>query len=150
MTILESHQIAYRNTASKIYNFYPEDIEAAFEDFQSIVAAQGCTPSGPLFFSILSDPTAKVMTTELFLPVEEDYFKDTTNNEISFKSYFCINGMIMTRITGQYSENAQVGYWSLFDYIKLNDLEQRTPVFVEFKNSPSGKAYAEMSIKAFY
>ena len=41
---------------------------------------------------------------------------------------------------------SQVKYWALLDYIKEHDMTQKTPMFMEVKNTNQGQAYMEMSI----
>ncbi|WP_409295956.1 DUF5085 family protein [Peribacillus sp. SCS-26] len=149
MTILENHQIAYKNTASKLYSFYPEEMNLAIEDFRDILIRNGYSPAGQLFFSIISDPAAEVMTAELFFPLEDLHVKPMRVEDITYRSYFCVNGMIMTRITGDFEEKSQAGYWSLLEYLQHHELEKKTPVFVEYKQSHRGELFAEMSVGAF-
>lgn len=144
--IVENHQIAYRNVASKLYNFLPEEIDVAISDFDSILDESGYHSDGTIFFSIISDPTAEVMTAEIFLPIEENNFVNRTEEEISFNSYFFIKPMLMTRIMDEFDEQSQVKYWELIDYIKGHNMSQKTPIFVEFKRSPAGRTYVEMSV----
>ena len=144
--ITGNHKIAHRNVVSKYYNFLPEEIDVAIKDFVMILEKEGYQPNGSLFFSIISDPTAEVMTAELFLTIEEENFTVQTDEEMFFRSYFLMNPMIMTRITDDFDAKSQVKYWELINYIKQNGLKQRTPVFVEFKSSHSGRDYVEMSV----
>ena len=144
--IVENHQIAYRNVASKLYNFVPEEIDVAISDFDTILGDSGYHSNGTIFFSIISDPTAEVMTAEIFLPIEESDFNNRTEEEVSFNSYFFIKPMLMTRLKDDFDEQSQVKYWELIDYIKGHNMSQRTPIFVEFKRSPAGRTYVEMSV----
>jgi len=144
--IVENHHIAHRNVVSKYYRFLPEEITAAFDDLDTILEKNHYHTNGNLFFSINSDPTEEIMTAEVFVTVDEDNFTIETDEQLFFKSYFSIYPMIMTRITENVEEQSQVKYWELMDYIKKHGLKQRTPVFVEYKQSHSGKNYVEMSI----
>lgn len=145
--IVENHQITYRNVASKYYNFVPEEIELAFSDFDQTLEEYGFHVEDHLFFAIISDPTAPVMTAEIFRPIEEGDFSAMPNSEdIRFRSYFTVKRMITTRIKDQFDEQSQVKYWELAQYIQEHKLIQSSPVFVEFKRSHSGVAYVEMSV----
>lgn len=145
--IAKNHQITYKNVASKYYNFLPEEIELAFADLDQILENYGFHVKDQLFFSIISDPTAPVMTAEIFRPIEEDDFLPMPKSEdIRFRSYFSVNGMLMTRITDHYDEQSQKKYWELVEHIQMNNLVQSSPVFVEFKRSHSGTAYVEMCV----
>jgi len=144
--ITENHQIAYRNVVSKYYNFYPEEIDEALRDFDTILTEHGFNPEGTMLFSILSDPTAEVMTAEIFLPIEESNFNNQTDEQMYFRSYLNIKPMIMTRVMEDYDAQSQIKYWELIDYIKRNGMKQKTAVFVEFKSSHTGRTYVEMSV----
>ncbi len=135
------HQIAHRNVVSKYYHFKPEDLEIG-----SRLEKNDYHPTGDMFFSILSDPTADDMVVEIFLPIEENSFKHESDEKMLFRSYFSINPMLMTRVTDNFNEQSQVKYWELMEYINQHELEQRTPVFVEYKKTHSGKVYVEMSV----
>ncbi|KQL36827.1 MULTISPECIES: DUF5085 family protein [Bacillaceae] len=144
--IAENHQIAYRNVASKLYNFLPEEIDIALKDFDTILTDHGYHPTGPIFFTIISDPTSEVMTAELFLPIAESQFSIPKEEEVNFRSYFYVNNLLSTRIINDFDVQSQVKYWELFDYMKEHNMTQKTPVFVQFKKTNSNRTYAEMSL----
>lgn len=144
--IVENHQIAYRNVASKLYNFLPEEIDIALNDFDEILTEHGYHPTGAIFFSIISEPTAEVMTAQLFLPIAESYFSIPKEVEVNFSSYFNVDNLLMTRVTEDYEVQSQVKYWELFGYLKEHHMTQKTPVFVQFKKTRSERTYAEMSL----
>ncbi|PLR95920.1 DUF5085 family protein [Bacillus sp. T33-2] len=143
--IKEQHYITYRNVASKLYNFYPEEIRVAIEDLTNILEGYGYTTSGDLFYSILSDPQAEIMTAEIFLPIEESFLAIPKEEEVLFRSYFTIKNAIVARILDQFDEQSQVKYWELAAYAENNGMKQATPVFVEYKRTHSGRFYIEMS-----
>ncbi|WP_416151670.1 DUF5085 family protein [Salipaludibacillus sp. HK11] len=140
------HQIAHRNVVSKYYHFKPEDLEIALEDFVTILETNKYHPTGDMFFSMLSDPTADEMTVEIYMPIEEDIFTPVLDEQMFFRSYFSITPMVMTRVIDNFNEQSQLKYWELFDFLHREGLEQRTPVFVAYKTSHSGKTYVEMSV----
>ncbi|TQR18279.1 DUF5085 family protein [Psychrobacillus soli] len=144
--IVENHQIAYRNVASKLYNFLPEEIDIALNDFDEILTEHGYHPTGAIFFSIISDPTAEVMTAQIFLPIAESQFSFPKEVEVNFSSYFNVDNLLMTRITENYEVQSQVKYWELLAYLKEHTMTQKTPVFVQFKKTRSERTYAEMSL----
>ncbi|MFB1051950.1 DUF5085 family protein [Paraliobacillus sp. JSM ZJ581] len=86
------------------------------------------------------------MVVEIFLPIEEQEFQSVADEQIFFQSYFSIYPMVMTRVTGNFTEQSQIKYWELFEYLNRNSLEQRTPVFVEYKRTPANNTYVEMSV----
>lgn len=144
--IVENHQISYNNVASKYYNFVPEEIDLAIKDFDAILSGHGYHSVGKMFFSILSNPTAEVMTAKLFIPIEENDFTIPKEEEVDFSSYFLIDRMIMTRLTADFDAQSQVTFWELLTYIEEHEMSQKTPIFVEFKESNSGQTYVEMSV----
>jgi len=144
--IVENHQIAYRNVASKLYNFFPEEIDIALKDFDRILTSKDYHPTGDIFFTIISDPTSEIMTAELFLPIMENYFSLPKEEEVNFRSYFAVDNLLMTRVVDNFDEQAQVKYWELFDYMKQHSMSQKTPVFVQYKRTKSNQTYAEMSL----
>ncbi|MEK3766645.1 DUF5085 family protein [Solibacillus sp. FSL K6-4121] len=145
--IVENHQISYRNVASKYYNFVPEEIDLAFADFDQILLNNGFHIQDTMFFSIISDPTAPVMTAEIFRSIEESYVSDMKAAEdVNFRSYFSVNRMLMTRITNEFDAQSQEKYWELVEHLQKNNFNQSSPIFVEYKRSHSGTVYAEMSV----
>lgn len=144
--IFENHKIAYKNVVSKYYKFSPEDIDEAIQDFHRILDEQGYHVSGSIFYSLISEPTEEIMVAEIFLPIEENKFTNQSNEEMFFRSYFTIQPMIMTRVFDEFDEQSQVKYWELMNFIRQHGLEQRTPVFFEFKTTNKGKHYLEMSV----
>ncbi|SDC84663.1 protein of unknown function [Terribacillus halophilus] len=146
--MITNHKFAYRNVASKYYEFRPQDIDKAMDDFRRILEGSGLHLSGRMFFSILSDPQNEIMIAEIFFSVEEDTIKDLVapEEEIRFRSYFTLSPMVMTRIIDDFEVKSQEKYWDLISYIQVNQLEQETPVFIEYKTSMSGVSYVEMSV----
>ncbi|GAA5417115.1 hypothetical protein Pryu01_02176 [Paraliobacillus ryukyuensis] len=145
--MMAGHQIAYRNVASKYYHFHPEDIELAIQDFMAILEKHNYHPTGAIFFAILSDPTnEEEMVIQLFLPIMENKFETISEEQVFFQSYFLINPMVMTRVTEDFTQQSQVKYWELFEYLERHNLEQKTPVFVEYKHTHSGRNYIKMSV----
>ncbi|SHM54740.1 DUF5085 family protein [Gracilibacillus kekensis] len=144
--IVENHRIAHRNVASKYYRFYPDEIELAVQDFQSILEKHDYHPDGRMLFSILSDPTSEIMSAEIFLPIWENTFTIQEQEEIKFHSYLSISPMIMTRVTDDFNEQSQVQFWELMNYINQNSFQQNTPVFAEYKTTHSGSIFLEMSV----
>lgn len=143
--IYNNHAISYQNVASKYYRFSPEDLEAAIIDFRDLLVKYNCQPTGKVFYAMLSDPTDEVMLVEVFMAVEENTARFPAEEEIMFRSYFNIKPMIVTRITKDFEEEAQVKYWDLMAYMNDHRYEQSTPVFVELKVDNQGNNYIEMS-----
>jgi hypothetical protein len=144
--IVEKHQMTYRNVASKLYNFLPEEIDIALKDFDMILTSNSYHPTGTIFFTIISDPASEIMTAELFLPIMESYFSLPKEEEVSFRSYFAVDNLLMTRVIDNFEEQSQVKYWELFDYMKQHSMIQKTPVFVQYKKTNSNQTYAEISL----
>lgn len=141
-----NHAISYQNIASKYYRFSPEDLEAAITDFRDLLVKYDAEPTGRLFYAMLGDPTDEIMLIELFMQIEEDNIHFPTEEEIMFRSYFNIEPMAVTRIMGDFEEEAQVKYWQLLKHVQQSGYKRNTPVFVELKVDNQGANYVEMSI----
>lgn len=137
--------MAYRNVASKLYNFYPEEIGEAIKDLTSILEKYGYHPTGELFYSMISEPTAEIMTAEIFMPIEEPLLNVPKEEEVSFRSYFLIKNAVSARLLKEFDEQSQVKYWELVSYAEEKNLRRATPFFVEYKRTYRGTFYAVMS-----
>ncbi|MFF2753563.1 DUF5085 family protein [Psychrobacillus sp. NPDC058041] len=143
--IAKNHQISYRNVASKLYALLPKEIDSAIKSFHMILTSNGYHPTGSIFFSI-SDPKDEVMSVELFLPIDENYFSLPKEEEINFQSYFSVDNLLMVRVIDDFEVQFPVKYSELFEYLKNHQRIQKTPVFIQFKKTNSNQIYAEMSI----
>ena len=143
--ITSNHAIAYRNVVSKLYQFYPEDLEDALTDFASILTEKGYTLGEAVFYAFLNDPQAELVTAEIFMTIEEPDCR-IPEEDVRFNSYFLVGGMLMSRITDHFNEQSQVRYWELFSYMKEHNKRQVSPVFVEFKKAGQQRTYVEMSV----
>lgn len=146
MNITENRMIRHRNVASKRYSFVPAEIGLAFEDFRTILQPHGANVDGRLFFTMLNEPIAEVMTAELHMGIKEDDLTIPAEEEVIFRSYFEVKGLAKIRLMDDFDEQSQVAYWALYDHVKKGNLQQKTPVFVEYKQAPDGNTYVEMSV----
>ncbi|MBM7541138.1 DUF5085 family protein [Amphibacillus cookii] len=144
--MLIGHQIAYRNVASKYYHCKSEDLQLAFEDFTAILERYQYHPTGDMFFALMSDPTEDEMIVEIFLPIQESVFRSIEGEQIYFQSYYAIKPMIMTRIKDHFIQQAQDKYWELFSFIHQHKFKQRTPIFIEYKQTRNNQSYIEMGV----
>jgi len=142
--IFENYQLAYRNVVSKLYNFYPDEIETAIKDLTAIIETNHHTVTGDLFFCMLSPPDAEIMTAEIFIPIEEKFCDIPASEKINFNSYFSIENAIMARILNEYNEQSQIVFWNLLSYSKKEELTPKTPIFVEYKHTYQGTNYVQM------
>lgn len=141
------HSLCYQNVVSKYYRFPPEYIESAFIDLRDIIIENGYEPKGDMFFSILNDPRKDdIMLAELFLTIEENDAVFNEEDEISFRSYFHVDSMLMTRVMENFEQQSQIKYWELIDYVKVNRFKAMTPIFVQLKMNYQGKNYIELSM----
>lgn len=137
--------MAYRNVASKLYNFYPEEIGEAIKDLTAILEKYRYHPTGDLFYSMISEPTAEMMTAEIFIPIEEALLNVPKEEEVRFRSYFLIKNTIAARLINQFDEQSQVKYWELVAYAEDKGLRRSTPFFVEYKRTYRGTFYVVMN-----
>lgn len=148
--IVEDHQIAYRNVVSKKYNFVPEEIELAFQDFVQLLSKHNYSPAGVVFYTILSEPTAEVMTAEIFLTINEDSLVIPSEEAVKFTSYFCVDNLLMTRVKDDFVLKSQEKYWELFSYMEQKKYVQKTPLFIQMKKMhTTNSSYVEMSLGVF-
>ncbi|MEW4306159.1 DUF5085 family protein [Rossellomorea marisflavi] len=147
--LFTDHTLTYMNVASKLYRFAPEELEMAFEDFAGILENNGYNPTGDLFFCIISNPLEdEIMTAEIFLPIEEDRIDLPESENVHFRSYFYLKDMVMSRVMENFDEFSQYTFWEIVECIERSNQTQSTPMFVVYKQSPSGKTYVEMSAGA--
>lgn len=145
--IVENHQIAYRNVASKLYNFFPEEIEIAVQDFIQILSDNNYTPTGVVFYSVIGESVDGVMTAELFIQVKENSLMIPAEEAVKFSSYFSVENLLMTRVNSNFDVNSQEKYQELFSYMQQKSYTQKTPLFVEIKKMHmNDTSYVEMSI----
>lgn len=137
--------MAYRNVASKLYNFYPDEIGEAIKDLTAILEKYRYHPTGDLFYSMISEPTAEMMTAEIFIPIEEALLNVPKEEEVRFRSYFLIKNAIAARLINQFDEQSQVKYWELVAYAEDKGLRRSTPFFVEYKRTYRGTFYVVMN-----
>lgn len=52
----------------------------------------------------------------------------------------------MTRLMDDFEAASPGKFWELMNYIRQNGLEQKPPVFVEYKTSHMGRWYVEISV----
>ncbi|WP_411197854.1 hypothetical protein [Sporosarcina sp. ANT_H38] len=52
----------------------------------------------------------------------------------------------MTRITADFDAPSQATFWELLTYIEEHEMSQKTPIFVEFKETNAGQTNVEMSV----
>lgn len=144
--LTEHHKIAYRNVASKYYNFVPEELDGVVKDFNQRLLAYGYETEGIFFISLLSEPTAEVMTAKIFLPIVESEFQVPVEEAIDFNSYFSVDQLVMTRVKEEVEKVSQEKYWEIVHYIEERGLQRKTPMFIEFKQDAAEQIYVEMSV----
>lgn len=144
--VFENYEIAYRNVASKYYNVAPEELDEAVKDFLQILLDNECDPIGTMFYSIIIESTDGIMTVEIFMPILKDYIKVPEDEQVYFRSYFNVKPMIMTRVLNNIEVESPKKHRELHAYIRRNGLQQKTPVFVEYKLNHENEMYVEMSV----
>lgn len=145
--IVENHQIAYRHVASKLYNFVPEEIELAFQDFVHILSEYNYTPTGVVFYSVIGESSEGVMTAEIFIQISETSIAIPLEEAVKFTSYFCVDHLLMTRVQGDFDMKSQEKYQELSTYMEQKNYIQKTPLFVQIKKMhTTDSSYVEMSI----
>ncbi|MDL4841962.1 DUF5085 family protein [Aquibacillus rhizosphaerae] len=141
----DHHAISYKNVASKLYRFLPEEIHLAFEDFEALLTKHGYHPTGDMFFAIMSNPFDQLMVAELFFVVEEGQVELPKEENVSFRSYFFVKDMVMTIAFEELEISSQEKFWEVLNYIESEDQVQTTPIFVGYKQTSKGTTFVEMS-----
>lgn len=145
--IVENHQIAYRSVASKLYNFFPEEIEIAFQDFVQLLSKYNYSPTGVVFYSVLGESSDGVMTAEIFIQLSEAFLAIPDEEAVKFSSYFCVDHLLMTRVKDDFDLTSQEKYQELSTYMEQKNYIQKTPLFVQIKKMhTTDSSYVEMSI----
>lgn len=144
--IFENYELAYRNVVSKYYNVAPEEMDEAIKDFHQILVDNNYHPVGIVFYCMIVEPVADVMTVEIFMPIKENHFHIQTDEQMYFRSYFNIKPMIASRVLNEFDKESPKRYRELLTFIRRNGLQQRTPMFVEYKFTYQNELYVEMSI----
>ncbi|WP_240189786.1 DUF5085 family protein [Bacillus sp. P14.5] len=141
----DQHAISYRNTASKLYRFLPEEINLAFEDFEALLTKHGYHTTGDMFFAIMSNPFDELMIAEIFFVVEEGRVELPEEEKVNFRSYFFVKDMVMTRALEEVEISSQEKFWEILNYIESEEQIQTTPIFVNYKQTSKGTTFVEMS-----
>ncbi|WP_240628677.1 DUF5085 family protein [Bacillus salacetis] len=141
----DQHAITYKNVASKLYRFLPEEINLAFEDFEELLTKHGYHTTGEMFFAIMSNPFDELMVAEIFFVMEEDRMELRKDENVNFRSYFFVKEMVMTRALEEFEMSSQEKFWEILNYIKTKDQVQTTPIFVDYKQTTKGTTFVEMS-----
>ncbi|MBC1476012.1 DUF5085 family protein [Listeria grandensis] len=141
--VVEEEKIAHKNVISKQYWIHYTDFEKALDDFINMVLKEGMTLKGNIFYSLNNVPVDENMHIEIFIPVHEDYYFGS--NELTFRSYFLIDQMIMSRYTGDYRKFTEFAYAEILTHMDMKDLEQITPFFHELAGD-SSMQYTQLKV----
>lgn len=133
--ILLEDSIRYTNVISKKYRYHYNDMNEIMESFINEIINVNATVKGPMFYSINNVPMDKMVNAELFMPVHED--KVVIKDDMLFHSYYNIENMITFCLYDQFEKTSEIGYSSLLQYMKQNQLRQVTPIFHVFSGDRS-------------
>ena len=145
--IVEGQIISCRNVVSKLYTFYAEEMELAIEDLSNLLIERELTPSGPMFYSIVSDFQEDPLTVEFFVPVEEVTLPNLYDEEIDFRSYFSVDSLLLTRIDQDFETLSVEKHFELIDYTIEKNMEIASPFFV-LTRIVDEKVYVEIYLRA--
>ena len=145
--IVEGQVISCRNVVSKLYTFYADEIELAIADLSNLLLERNLTPSGPMFYSIISDFREEPLTAEFFVPVEENSLPDLFDDEVDFRSYFSVDSLLLTRIDSDFETLSVEKHFELIDYTIENNMEISSPFFI-LTRVVDEKAYVEIYLGA--
>ncbi|MEI3613192.1 DUF5085 family protein [Pseudogracilibacillus sp. SO30301A] len=118
--IFGNYSIAYRNVVSKYYNFHPDQLDHTINSFVQLLVENDYHPTGNVFYSMIIELAEDgLMTAEIFIPIEESNFTNTTGEQMFFRSYFLIESMIMTRVLNDFEQKASEKFVELHHYMKI-------------------------------
>lgn len=112
--IVDYEELMYKNVVWHTYEIYYKDFEKALEDFNQKLISANLTVNGPLFYSLNNIPHDEIMQVDMYMPVEQSFVGK--ESDLHFQSYFYIDQMIMTRITGDFETNTEFAYDELLKY----------------------------------
>ncbi|MFC0232612.1 DUF5085 family protein [Vagococcus entomophilus] len=147
--IAEGQMISFRNVVSKFYTLYPNDMNLVIEEMGKELEMRNLTPSGPMFYSTITDFREEPLTMEVFVPVEENQLPDMQDKEIIFRSYFLIESMIMTRVSNDYETQTIEKHIELIRYTEEHNMEIGSHFFV-MPRVVEDHIYIEIYLKALF
>ncbi|QUW20800.1 DUF5085 family protein [Sporosarcina sp. Marseille-Q4063] len=125
--IVDYEELMYKNVVWHSYEIYYKDFEKALEDFNEKLVKAKLTVNGPLFYGLNNIPRDEIMQVDIYMPVQQSFVaKDT---DLNFQSYFYIDNMIMTRITGDFETKTELAYDKLLKYSMENDYNIISPMY---------------------
>ncbi|MBC2258786.1 DUF5085 family protein [Listeria booriae] len=133
--VIEEEKIAYKNVVSQSYWVHYTDFDKALKDFINNVLSEGLTLAGNLFYSLNNVPIDENMHVEIFVPIREEGYSGGSG--LTFRSYFLIDQMIMSRYTGDYQKLTEFAYAEILRHMDEENLEQITPFFHELAGDRS-------------
>ena len=136
----------YRNVVWHSYKLHYADFERALEDFNQKLVNAHLTISGPLFYALHNVPLDEMMEIDIFVPVEQTYV--SREKTLLFQTYFFIDGMLMTRMKGDYEENTEVAYAEIFHFVKDNNLQITSPIFHILRGDDEVQ-WVDLKVKVF-
>lgn len=117
----------YRNVVWHSYKLHYADFKRALEDFNQKLVNANLTVNGPIFYALHNVPLDEMMEIDLYVPVEQTYV--SREKGLLFQTYLYVDGMLMTRVKGNYEENTEVAYAEIFHFVEDNDLQIASPIF---------------------
>ncbi len=147
--IMEGEKLDYRNVVSKFYTAFPDEMSLVIENMSEQLEKRNLTPSGPLFYSTVTDFRESPLTMEVFVPVEETRLPNMEDEEVAFRSYFLVDSMLMTRVSENYEEEAIEKHFELIDYTTKKNMEIGSHFFV-IPKVVEDQPYIEIYLKALY
>lgn len=143
--VIEDETLMYRNVVWHTYEIHYSDFDKVIDDFDNKLVAAGLTINGPLFYALHNPPLEEVMLIDMFIPVEQNDVSPQTN--LRFQSYYFIDQMLMTRVTGDVEKETEASYEKLFRFIIQNDMQIVSPIYHIFRGDDELQ-WVDLKVKA--
>lgn len=144
--VIEGERIMYRNVVWHSYEIHYTDFERALDDFNDKLVHAGLSINGPLFYALHNAPLEEIMNIDFYIPVEQTYVPRDTR--LLFQTYFYIDGMLMTRVKGDFQKNTEFGYEKIFTYAIENELQICSPMYHILRGDEDIQ-WVELKLKVF-
>ena len=127
-------RLAFQNVVSSRARFHYSETAAHLAEFVEQVAAAGCDPKGPLFYSLNNVPMDEIVDIEMFLPVRDNRCR--SGESLLFHSYFEVSPLLRGVVKGDFENRTEQTYAELLTTLEANGMEINSPFFHVVQKEP--------------
>lgn len=135
-------RLAYQNVVSSRATFHYSELAERFDRFVSRIAAKGCDPTGPFFYSLNNVPMEELVDIEMFLPIQQHTFH--AEEGLVFHSYFEVSPLLRGVVKGDLENQTELVYAHLLATAESNDWQINSPFYHLPQRDVSGYALVFM------